>query len=69
MNVYDDCILALNLRNHNEVSDWCTANGISLVVVGPEDPLADGMVDSLTDAGCSSANAFQRVFYCFRHSL
>lgn len=53
MNIYGDCISALNLCNHIEVSDWCTAHGISLVVVGPEGPLADGIVDSLTGAGYS----------------
>lgn len=62
MDICGDCVSALNLCNHIEVSDWCTAHGISLVVVGPEGPLADGIADSLTGAGYSSANAFKKSF-------
>lgn len=29
----------------------CRERGVSVVVVGPEDPLADGLADSLNDAG------------------
>lgn len=34
-----------------EVVDWCRAHAIDLVVVGPERPLADGIVDALQAAG------------------
>lgn len=40
-----------NVKNTAEISRWCTANGVALVVVGPEDPLAAGLVDVLLEAG------------------
>lgn len=35
-------------RDFNAIGVWCLANKIDLVVIGPEDPLADGMVDVLS---------------------
>ena len=35
--------IELNLSDTNEVAKWCLDNQISLVVVGPEAPLAEGM--------------------------
>lgn len=43
--------IKLDLNNHKEVIFWCRKNGIDLVVVGPDDLLADGIVDSLMNAG------------------
>jgi phosphoribosylamine--glycine ligase len=34
-----------------EIADWCAANQIDLVVVGPEEPLARGLADVLTRRG------------------
>ena len=34
--------VCLDFNNHHEVADWCRKNGIDLVVVGPEVPLANG---------------------------
>jgi phosphoribosylamine--glycine ligase len=45
-----ECI-ALDVANHAAVIDFCKANAIELVVVGPETPLAAGIVDALESAG------------------
>jgi phosphoribosylamine--glycine ligase len=34
-----------------QVVEWCQANGIGLVIVGPEAPLVAGLVDDLQQAG------------------
>lgn len=34
-----------------EIAAWCKKEQVSLVVVGPEDPLANGIADSLQSAG------------------
>ncbi|KAG8234075.1 hypothetical protein J437_LFUL013571, partial [Ladona fulva] len=41
----------LDLKNFGTVGVWCQKNDIGLVVVGPEDPLANGMVDALSNYG------------------
>lgn len=33
------------------MSKWCKDNTIDLVVIGPEDPLANGIVDALQSSG------------------
>ena len=40
-----------DLKDHSALAEWCKDQGISLVVVGPEDPLAAGIADTLTTAG------------------
>lgn len=44
-------IVKLNIKNHSEVATWCLDKNVKLVVVGPEDPLADGIADCLTAEG------------------
>src|ERR1700744_6223906 len=44
-----ECI-ALDVANHSAVIDFCKANAVDLVVVGPETPLAAGIVDDLERA-------------------
>ncbi len=41
----------LDIKNHSLVANFCRENSIDFVVVGPEQPLADGLADSLADAG------------------
>lgn len=41
----------LNLKKFDCIHKWCKDNSVSFVVVGPEDPLAEGIVDFLTDHG------------------
>ena len=41
----------LDTKYHGAVSQWCKTQNIDLVMVGPEDPLADGLVDHMTEEG------------------
>ncbi|MBV8926454.1 MAG: phosphoribosylamine--glycine ligase [Bradyrhizobium sp.] len=45
-----ECV-ALDVANHAAVIAFCKANHVELVVVGPETPLAAGIVDELAAAG------------------
>src|SRR6201989_1632509 len=45
-----ECV-ALDITNHAAVIDFCKANAVELVVVGPETPLVAGIVDDLAKAG------------------
>ena len=45
-----ECV-ALDVANHAAVIDFCKANKVDLVVIGPEAPLAAGIVDDLSAAG------------------
>ena len=44
-------LVAIDASDHAAVADFCTANAITFVVVGPEAPLVDGLGDSLRAAG------------------
>jgi phosphoribosylamine--glycine ligase len=44
-------LVDLDLTDHAAVDRFCAAEGIGLVVVGPEQPLVDGIADYLRDAG------------------
>nr|UXX33476.1 trifunctional purine biosynthetic protein adenosine-3-like protein [Holotrichia oblita] len=41
----------LDIKNYEKVAEWCKSNNILLVVVGPEDPLANGIADVLLSNG------------------
>jgi phosphoribosylamine---glycine ligase len=45
-----ECV-ALDVADHAVVIEFCRSNAVDLVVVGPETPLAAGIVDDLTAAG------------------
>src|SRR5215470_971308 len=45
-----ECV-ALDVADHAAVIDFCKKNDVELVVVGPETPLAAGIVDDLASAG------------------
>ncbi|KAI8436504.1 hypothetical protein MSG28_010050 [Choristoneura fumiferana] len=41
----------LDIKNYQALAEWCKEKSIDLVVVGPEDPLANGIVDGLATFG------------------
>jgi phosphoribosylamine--glycine ligase/phosphoribosylglycinamide formyltransferase/phosphoribosylformylglycinamidine cyclo-ligase len=41
-------VVNINVNDFAAVGNWCLANQIGMVVVGPEDPLSKGIVDELT---------------------
>lgn len=43
--------VSLDLEDHDALIAWVKENGVSFVVVAPDDHLASGMVDSLTSSG------------------
>jgi phosphoribosylamine--glycine ligase len=45
-----ECV-ALDIADHTAVIDFCRANAVDFVVVGPETPLVAGVVDDLASAG------------------
>ena len=45
-----ECV-TLDIADHGAVIDFCKANAVELVVVGPETPLVAGIVDDLAAAG------------------
>src|SRR6476469_8012415 len=45
-----ECV-AIDIADHGAVIDFCKANAIDFVVVGPEAPLAAGIVDDFAAAG------------------
>src|SRR2546430_9200221 len=45
-----ECVV-LDIADHAAVIDFCKGNKVDLVVVGPETPLAAGIVDDLAGAG------------------
>jgi phosphoribosylamine---glycine ligase len=47
----DATCIALDIADHAAVIGFCKAHGVDLVVVGPEAPLAAGIVDDLEAAG------------------
>lgn len=45
-----ECV-ELDIKDYIAVAKWCKEHEIDLVVIGPEDPLANGIVDGLTPLG------------------
>lgn len=52
---------ALEASNHESVVAWCKQHAISLVVIGPEQPLTHGLADSLRSAGIDAFGPSQRA--------
>lgn len=72
--------VTLNIKDHKSVAAWSKENNVTLVMVGPEDPLAAGIADVLRAAGvdcfgpCKDAARIESDKYwakCFmdRHNI
>ncbi|MGE5157674.1 MAG: phosphoribosylamine--glycine ligase [Gemmatimonas sp.] len=55
-----ECV-ALDVADHAAVIEFCRAKAIELVVVGPETPLAAGIVDDLESAGIKAFGPSRRA--------
>jgi phosphoribosylamine---glycine ligase len=55
-----ECV-ALDIADHPAVIDFCQRHTVDLVVVGPETPLAAGIVDDLADAGIKAFGPSRRA--------
>lgn len=44
-------LVAINIADHNAITAFCHKNNATLVVIGPEQPLAEGLADTLRDEG------------------
>jgi phosphoribosylamine--glycine ligase len=51
----------ININVHSEVLAYCRDNDIGLVVIGPEQPLAEGLSDILRDAGVNVFGPSQKA--------
>ncbi|MBL4727673.1 MAG: phosphoribosylamine--glycine ligase [Rhizobiaceae bacterium] len=48
-----ECV-ALDISDHSQIIQFCRDNNVSFVIVGPEGPLVDGIVDALEAADISA---------------
>src|SRR5258708_11558823 len=55
-----ECV-ALDIADHAAVIGFCKTSAVDLVVVGPETPLAAGIVDDLADAGIKAFGPGKRA--------
>ncbi|KAL1138229.1 hypothetical protein AAG570_009918 [Ranatra chinensis] len=44
-------IVSLNIKDHKLLCDWAHTQGVNMVIVGPEEPLASGIANALQGAG------------------
>jgi phosphoribosylamine--glycine ligase len=42
-----ECVSEVNIGNHQEIIDFCKSKKIDLVIIGPEQPLVEGLVDEM----------------------
>ncbi len=73
-------LVSLDVTKHDAVIDFCRSHNIALVMVGPEQPLVDGLADSLRCAGIAcfgpskaaaqleGSKGFTKDF-CTRHNI
>jgi len=44
-------LVSINIAHHDDVATFCHKNNVTLVVIGPEQPLAEGLADELREEG------------------
>ncbi len=54
-------LVSINIADHDAVATFCHKNNVTLVVVGPEQPLAEGLADSLREEGIDVFGPSQRA--------
>lgn len=42
-----ELVSGVSVKDHDAIVAWCKSHNVNVVVVGPEDPLADGICDAL----------------------
>lgn len=50
-NIKKACNIDMPITDFQKISNWCLENSIDLIIVGPEAPLADGIVDHMNNNG------------------
>ena len=58
---FASCVEGISLTDNQGIIDFAKKNNIGLVVVGPEQPLANGLVDALTKAGIKAFGPTQQA--------
>ncbi len=54
-------LVSMNIADHDAVATFCHKNNVTLVVVGPEQPLAEGLADTLREEGIDVYGPSQRA--------
>ena len=56
----------LNIKNHETIVQFCLRTEIDFVFIGPEDPLVDGLADSLRSRGILVVGPSQEYAWMYR---
>lgn len=54
-------LVLINIADHDAVATFCHKNNVTLVVIGPEQPLAEGLADTLREEGIDTFGPSQKA--------